>query len=60
MHDPVLIGSEGHSFEREALEEWLAAHPGVHPLSRQPLLPPWGRTVLANQNLRNMIQQLSL
>lgn len=60
MHDPVLIGSEGRSYEREALEDWLAANPGVDPLSRQPLLPPWGKTMLANHTLRNMIQQLSL
>jgi U-box domain len=58
MHDPVLFGSEGHSFEREALEEWLAAHPGVDPLTRQPL--PFGASsgMLPNHALRNMIQQL--
>ena len=57
MRDPVLIGSGGHSFEREALEEWLAANPGVDPLSRQPL-PPGSGGVLANHALRNLIQQL--
>ena len=58
MQDPVLYGSEGHSFERAALEQWLAANPGVHPISRQPLLPGEGRDVLPNDALRNMIQQM--
>jgi hypothetical protein len=44
-------------FEREALEEWLAANPGVHPLSRQPLLLS-KHYLLPNHALRNMIQQL--
>jgi U-box domain len=57
MRDPVLYGSGGHSFERVVLEGWLAAHPGVDPLSRQPL-PPGQGGVLANHALRNMIQQL--
>ena len=39
MQYPVLYGSGGHSFEREALEGWLSANPGVDPLSRQPLSP---------------------
>ncbi len=58
MHDPVLYGSEGHSFERAALEQWLAANPGVHPINRQPLLQGEGRDVLPNDALRNMIQQM--
>ena len=58
MQDPVLYGSEGHSFERSALEQWLAANPGVHPISRQPLLPGEGRDVLPNDALRTMIQQM--
>jgi U-box domain len=59
MRDPVLYGSGGHSFKREALEEWLAANPGVDPLTRQPL--PFGAaTLLPNHALRNMIQQLHL
>jgi U-box domain len=59
MRDPVLYGSGGHSFEREALKQWLAANPGVDPLSRQPL--PLGRdTPLPNHALRNVIQQLGL
>ena len=57
MRDPVLCGGGGHSFEREALEEWLVANPGVHPLSGQPL-PPKGDPLLANHALRNLIQQL--
>ena len=59
MRDPVLCGCEGHSFEREALEQWLAANPGVHPLSRQPL-QAGEDSMLPNHALRNMIQQLSL
>ena len=58
MRDPVLYGSEGHSFERAALEQWLAANPGVDPLSRQPLPPESGGAVPPNHTLRNMIQQL--
>ena len=60
MRDPVLYGSEGHSFEREALEEWLAANPGVDPFSRQPLPPESSGAALPNHTLRNMIQQLHL
>jgi U-box domain len=60
MRDPVLFGSGGHSFEREALEEWLAANPGVDPLSRQPLPPECSGAVLPNHTLRNMIQQMHL
>ena len=56
---PVLCGSGGHSFQREALERWLAANPGVHPLSRQPL-PPGEDNVLPNHAVRNMLQQLQL
>jgi U-box domain len=59
MRDPVLYGSSGHSFEREALEEWAAANPGVQPLSREPM-PPGSSAVLSNHALRNMIQQLRL
>ena len=59
MRDPVLYGSCGHSFEREALEEWAAANPGVEPLSREPL-PPGSGAVLSNHTLRHMIQQLRL
>ena len=59
MRDPVLYGSGGHSFEREALEQWLAANPGVDPLSGQPL-PPGGGTLLPNHALRNTLQQLHL
>jgi U-box domain len=59
MRDPVLYGSEGHSFEREALERWVATNPGVDPLTGQPLAPE-GNRVLPNHALRNMIQQLRL
>ena len=60
MRCPVLCGSGGYSFEREALEQWLAANPaGVHPLSRQPLASGAG-SVLPNHALRNTIQQLQL
>ena len=60
MRDPVLYGSSGHSFEREALEEWSEANPGVEPLSRQPLPPGSTCALLPNHALRNMIQQLRL
>jgi U-box domain len=57
MRDPVLFGGEGHSFERAALEQWLAANPGVDPLSKQ-LLPPEGGTVVPTHALRNLVQRL--
>lgn len=57
MRDPVLCGGGGHSFERAALEEWLAANPGVDPLSKQPL-PPEAGGVVPNHALRNLVQQL--
>jgi U-box domain len=57
MRDPVLWGGEGHSFEREALEQWLAANPGVHPLGEQPL-PLEADSMLPNHALRNLIQHL--
>ena len=60
MRYPVLCGSGARSFEREALEQWLAANPGVHPLSGQPLPPGEGSTVVPNHALRNVIQQLQL
>jgi U-box domain len=59
MRDPVLYGSGGHSFEREALEQWLAANPGVDPLSGQPL-PPEGGDLVPNHALRCLIEQLHL
>ena len=59
MRDPVLYGSRGHSFEREALEGWLSANPGVDPLSGQQLLPDGG-DLLPNHALRNTLQQLQL
>ena len=59
MRDPVLFGEGGHSFERDALEEWLAANPGVDPLSLK-LLQPGQTCVLPNHALRNLIQQLHL
>jgi U-box domain len=59
MRDPVLFGSGGHSFERAALEEWLAANPGVDPL-RMELLQSEENSVLPNHALRNLIQQLHL
>ena len=37
MRDPVLYGSEGHSFEQETLERWAVSNPGVDPLTGQPL-----------------------
>lgn len=58
MRDPVLFGGEGHSFEREALQEWLAANPGMHPLSRQPLPPKASNSMLPNHALRNLLQQM--
>ena len=60
MRDPVLYGSGGHSFERAALEQWLAANPGVDPLSGQPFSPAGGGTLLPNHALRNTLQQLQL
>ena len=59
MRDPVLCGGGGHSFEREALEQWLTTNPGVDPLSRRPL-PPGREALLPNHALRNMLQQLQL
>ena len=59
MRDPVLWGTEGQSFERKALEEWLAAHPGVHPLTRQ-AVPPEACSVVPNRALRDLLQQLQL
>ena len=59
MRDPVLYGSGGHSFERAALEHWLATNPGVDPLSRQPL-PPGEDDLLPNHALRSLLQQLQL
>ena len=59
MQDPVLYGSSSHSFEREALEQWLAANPGVDPLSGQPL-SPGEVTLFPNHALRNTLQQLQL
>ena len=58
MRDPVLYGIGGHSFERAILEEWLAAHPGVDPLSRQTLPSGASSGMVPNHALRNMIQQL--
>jgi U-box domain len=60
MRDPVLCGGSGHSFERAALEQWLADHPGVEPLTWQPLPPGAASDMLPNHALRNMIQQRQL
>lgn len=58
MQSPVLIsGGDGTSFERAAIESWLDAHPGVAPLTLQPL-PPNSRLVV-NHALRQLIQQMA-
>ena len=59
MRDPVLYGSGGHSFEREALEQWLAASPQVHPITKESL-PSGEGNVVPNHALRNLLQQLHL
>jgi U-box domain len=56
MRDPVLCGGEGHSFERAALEHWMATNPGVDPVSRQPL-PPGAGNVVPNHALRSLLAQ---
>ena len=57
MQDPVLFGSGGHSFEREALEQWLAANPQIQPITKEPL-PSGEGSMVPNHALRNTLQQL--
>lgn len=61
MRDPVLLGGgDGTSFERAAVEAWLEAHPGVAPLTLQPLPPSSQLHLISNHALRQMIQQRSI
>ena len=53
MRDPVLAG-DGHSYEREAIERWLAGH-RTSPLTGR-LMP--NTTLLPNHRLRALIQDL--
>lgn len=49
MQDPV-IGLDGNSYERSAIEEWLAKSP-ISPLTRQPM----GGTLIPNRQLKEAI-----
>ena len=51
MNDPVIC-SDGHTYERAAIERWLRSH-GSSPKTNAPLP---NRTVLPNHNLRGIIE----
>ena len=53
--DPC-IAPDGRSYEREALELWLVAHPGVSPVSGGPL--PAGAAPRPNLALRSLLETL--
>ena len=48
------IAPDGRSYEREVLELWLVAHPGVSPVSGGPL--PAGAAPRPNLALRSLLQ----
>ena len=54
--DPVLLVGDGHTYEREAAERWLAKH-ATSPLSGQPL-PPHGLDLVPNHALRKQASAL--
>ena len=54
--DPVLLVGDGHTYEREAAERWLAKH-ATSPLSGQ-ALPPHGLTLVPNHALRKQAAAL--
>ena len=53
----MLCGSDSHSFERQALEQWLVANSQIHPITRE-LLPLGAGSVVPNVTLRSLLQQL--
>ena len=53
MIDPV-VASDGHSYERTAIEDWIARNP-VSPVTNQPLS---SSELISNHNLRSQIQKV--
>lgn len=53
MEDPVITVSTGHSFERNAIEEWFRTH-NTHPLTRQTLTPA-EKELKPNYSLKGII-----
>ena len=54
--DPV-VAADGESYERDAMEAWLAQKGAVSPVTGQPLP---SRDLTPNYSLRNLLQNLSL
>lgn len=54
MRDPVLCGADGHSYERTAIQAWLAEH-GASPLTQTPASL---QSLIANHALRSTIERL--
>ena len=52
LDDPVLC-SDGHTYSRAAITEWLDANGAISPLTGQPLA---NRELIPNHTLRNMIE----
>ena len=56
LDDPVICGGDGQTYERAAIEEWLATH-GTSPISGEALHAP---LLIQNNALRNHILTLSV
>ncbi len=54
MWEPV-VASDGHTYEKDAIEQWLAASPDGQALSPMTQLP-MGRTVLPNKIIADLIR----
>ncbi len=54
--DPV-VAADGESYERGAMEAWLAQRGAVSPATGRPLP---SRHLMPNHSLRNLLQSLSL
>ena len=53
MKDPV-IASDGVNYERAALEEWVANHGAVSPMTKEAI----GADFIPNHMLRSLLQAL--
>ena len=54
--DPV-VAADGESYERAAMEAWLADHGAVSPVTGAPLE---NTDLVPNHSLRNIMQRLTL
>ncbi len=57
--DPVILGTSGVTFERSALETYLAEQPDppLHPITSEPLVTEGDRIIIPNHALKKLLQR---